>query len=368
MKTFILKSTFCLALSLVQPVFYGTPCGNPTPGGPGGAPNPTDPATDQGDPVTPYTGNEHRRIDDLELFGAVNPMTFSRFTNSRGVELSNDFGLGHHTRHAFQWNLIETVVGGTVTSLELFTPEGSRIEVLSAPPSIGFQATLQPNGLDYIVLDQSGDEYLFVKQLNGTFLMTQHTDPKGLQCLYTYNVAGKLTRVTEPAGRYFDLLYAAESANVVNKKERVRLTAAPSAGQWMELAIPAGTPAGRFWMVTAANLSYANIAEVEFYNQNNIKVTGTLVSSDPLAEAGKAVDGNPLTGLVSTFYNGAFVGYQFASNTTITKVRVLALPGTEPLMFPAPPTNPLRVESGNSNPAAQTVISRVQSNPNYALE
>jgi hypothetical protein len=60
-----------------------------------------------GDPVVPYTGNEFKRVDDLEIWGSPGQlgMTWSRHSNSRAVGGGSLFGLAHYWRHSFQWEL-----------------------------------------------------------------------------------------------------------------------------------------------------------------------------------------------------------------------------------------------------------------------
>lgn len=101
-----------------------SPCGNKDPGGPGGqgtttpspppSPSPTPgpddpdrPKPDSGDPVLPYTGNEFKRVDDLQISGSPGQlgMRWSRHSNSRAVGGASLFGLAHYWRHSFQWEL-----------------------------------------------------------------------------------------------------------------------------------------------------------------------------------------------------------------------------------------------------------------------
>ena len=63
--------------------------------------------------MIPYTGNEFKRIDDLQIWGVPGqiPMVWSRHSNSRLAPGMSWFGLAHYWRHSFQWELTTTDPG-----------------------------------------------------------------------------------------------------------------------------------------------------------------------------------------------------------------------------------------------------------------
>lgn len=64
------------------------------------------PKVDYSDPVIPYTGNEFKEIQDLQIWGSVGDeaMLWTRYANSRAVSGANLFGMGHYWRHGYQWS------------------------------------------------------------------------------------------------------------------------------------------------------------------------------------------------------------------------------------------------------------------------
>ena len=63
-------------------------------------------------PIDVCTGNAHRELRDLEIWGGVgdHPLVFIRYHNSRlpenGQVVNSQFGTAGQWRHAYQWDLI----------------------------------------------------------------------------------------------------------------------------------------------------------------------------------------------------------------------------------------------------------------------
>ena len=98
------KHFFILALLLLSgftPARVQAACGNNNPGGLAALIN------FLGDPVVPYTGNEFRDVNDLQIWGGVghHQLHWSRHASSRAVNTSDLFGQGHYWRHNYQWYL-----------------------------------------------------------------------------------------------------------------------------------------------------------------------------------------------------------------------------------------------------------------------
>jgi RHS repeat-associated protein len=168
-----------------------------------------DPPT--GDPFNPYTGNEHREVIDLEIWGSTGdiPMVWRRYYNSR------DF-----TGWTYSFNYLMADAGTNAfgqPQLSIKLPEGGRITLarsdvnpllwLGVP---GVQERMFQDGNNFFLQMADGHRYRFRKFNNpeGSFYQLQDMRDQH-QNIYTltYDGAGMLTRITEPAGRYFEISY-----------------------------------------------------------------------------------------------------------------------------------------------------------------
>lgn len=167
-------------------------------------------------PVKPYSGNAHRVIVDLSWMTTGNiPFNWVRTGNSREQDRDRAYGTGHNWRGPFQWtiyNAAKSASGRPV--LAIVFPDGSEnrfTENAAKPaqwdPEPGVGHKLTRSGAVFNLVTPDGQQYHFVKLGPSAYRMVDFRDE--YQNVYTlsYNAAGKLIKVTEPAGRYFTIDY-----------------------------------------------------------------------------------------------------------------------------------------------------------------
>ena len=190
--------------------------------------------------------------------------------------------------------------------------------------------------------------------------MTSFSDGQGNAYTLQYNAAKQVTKITEPAGRFLSVSYKTVTANRGNFANLTSVTTSPSSGQWVELPVNNST-AYRYVRLLAADGSYGNIAEVEFYEaKTGAKLTGTVISSESLDEAKRAFDGDPATRYLAASQSGSYVGLDLGSAKKIGKVRILAAQGKEASMVPTGwGQQRVMIQGCNTTPASVTVVDNV---------
>lgn len=370
---------------------------NPSPGDPKPTPTPKPPSK-KGDPVLPYTGNEFKRVDDLELWGTPGawPMVWSRHSNSRVVPSANLFGRAHYWRHSFQWELATTTDDDAGNKrMQLVYPDGGQFVFTENSSGIWqvkgtLTDLLQREGANFTLLRKDGSSLLFEKQTNGSFLMTRIQDAHGNNYTLQYNSSKRLIRVTEPGGQFFSITYRTLPGNQLQTTRLATLATTPAEGEWTQMSVSSETPF-RYVRLVQADLSYGQIAEVEFFeaepepspelpagsmsisamaSSTNFlsstsfptwrKLSGRIISSESAAVAQNAFDGNPSTGFISSSQSGGFIGLDLGSPTKIGGVRFRSLLGKESLHRPtAWGQVAVRIEGANSTPISTVVIDSV---------
>ncbi len=356
-----------------DPVAVSTPAAaTPAPVKPP-APTPAPvPTSAVGDPVVPYTGNEFKRVDDLQIWGAVGsiPMTWSRHSNSRAVGGSSLFGMAHYWRHAFQYELAPTSLDAQGRrQVTLIYPTGSQftfVEIGSGEwASVGaLTDKLTGNGENFTLRQKSGESCYFRKVQVGTsfvYLMDTMRDVTGNVYRFLYNSSRQLIRVTEPGGRYFSLNYTTLSGNKLTPSTLATLASVPAPGEWSELTVKNAT-AFRFVRLVQADNSFGQIAEVEFYEAGTgARLSGKVICSESAEVGQRAFDGDAGTGYVSAAQSGGFVGLDLGTAKKIGRVRFLSAQGKELLHKPtAWGAAPVKIEGANQAPVSAIAIASVQ--------
>lgn len=231
-----LQSSFALsillALGLAAAPSLRAQVGNNNPTGPAGSFNG---AVTTGGSYDPFTGNATRSITDIVVPGAVGeyPLAFTRTTNSR--DTSWDFGSAGAWRHSYNWQMEDSLAhsnpffspnyyGVTFPDGRViyFTQSGTD-PYFRGPP--GVQERFQPLNtttlLAYLILPDGGkvefqatrippecDYELIPPCTYGyTYKAAAIIDPYGLRTVLAYNGDGTLNTITEPAGRWLQLVY-----------------------------------------------------------------------------------------------------------------------------------------------------------------
>lgn len=353
---------------------------NNFPGGPAGMPQPDEPG-DIGEnySINIKTGNENRKIEDLKVWGGVgeHALTWTRFSNSRSVNGAQLFGNGHWWKHAYQYELLSTSADSSGRARLIFTmPEGNTFTFTQLDPvtwttSKSAKYVLLGQGEDLLMKNKEKAEYFFKKITDATgtyYLMTEFYDNQGNTYLLSYDDKRNVTSIREPAGRSLNVTYSTLTSNAVDFKKLGEITAAPAPSTWVEIPFTSNKTY-RYVKLNGADGSYGNIAEAEFYDDQGNKLSGSVISSDSIAQAGLAFDGDANTGFISTSQSGSFVGLDLGTAKKISKVRFLAVAGQEALMKPTQ-TNytPVRAEAANEAPLSLTVISQVSSSDGRSVD
>ena len=189
----------------------------------------------------PYTANATRTVTDLTVAGAVGayPLQWDRIMNSRRPNFSaNGFAGGGGWSHSYDWQIPvdEEFSGpnpGAPTSYSVSFPDGRGVtfSYSASDPYFrgpaGVKERFQPLNLTtkraYLILADGGKiEFLATKVVVAedtipvtytsfwTYQPVAVIDPYGLRTVLSY-VAGKLDRVTEPAGRWLQFTYDASN-------------------------------------------------------------------------------------------------------------------------------------------------------------
>jgi RHS repeat-associated protein len=337
------------------------------------------PKLDYGDPVFPYTGNEFKEIQDLQIWGAVGDeaMVWTRYANSRSVAGANLFGLGHYWRHGYQWELSELRRDEQMRpQMRLVYPDGTAVLFTAIEPgrwgSLGVLTDqLTQDGDDFVLVRKNGSRYRFVKNefgAAGKLRLHEFFDAFGNAFSIQYNGSGEVVKVVEPAGRNFVVNYATVSGNQSNIQLLASLDRPPARGEWVEFAVGVQQPF-RFVRVVQADGSFGQIAEVEFYHAiSGERLEGTLISSDQNA-ARRATDLNNETVFESASESGGYVGYDFGQPRLIGRVRVLSAAGMESVhLAKAINAQSLRVEGMNERPVSMRVIAGVRTSDGRSVQ
>jgi len=223
---------------------------------------------------------------------------------------------------------------------------------------------LLPTDDGFVLLRKNSFRYFFRRHSSGGkdyYLMDEIQDDVGNAYSIEYNLRRQVSKVTEPAGRFFRISYQMLTGNKMNLATLATLSAAPAPGAWTEMTVT-NPKAFRYVQVLQADKSYGNIAEVEFYDADTgEKLTGSVICSDSLTAGQSAFDGNPSTGFVSGAQSGGYVGLDLGEPKKIGKVRFLSVAGKEAVHDPGGWNfAPLRVQGGNEAPLSLLAISKVE--------
>ena len=145
--------------------------------------------------------NARRQIDDIVVPGAVGKygLKMTRYYNSRG----GGYGpLGTGWTHGYGWGWYPPNAGSVVEY-----PNGDNQDATCEAPvgvTDGWESQSYPYSGDFRLGD--GGKVHF-DTTNGYTHPTIITDPHGEPTSLTYDTSGRLTRVTEPAGRYLQFVY-----------------------------------------------------------------------------------------------------------------------------------------------------------------
>lgn len=372
-------TTLSLALLMAMSQAFsgpaGSPCANDTPGSPsqppcsggsggGGGSGKPCPCEDSSPPpsdcnstnvFSAYSGNAHRDVLDISVFGSVGqmPLRFVRYSNTRlpaQASTQGRFGREGVWTHNYQWLMRD---GGTATSgqptLRVCMPGGAdfTFERSASDPALWVGTAngnweIRQSGTQFDVRNMAGEIFRFQKLTTtsgSTFYRIESLeDSTGntYVCSYKDGNDTMLRQITDPSGRWLKLTYLNQGGFA---QQRVGLGSSPrnaATGVWNEITVTTST-ASRFLTMfldsDATNAPALPISEVEFYDENNNLITGTPFGSDPSwvdnpmnpneHEAAAAFDGNTSTYYRYAYMRNGYVGIDVGVGVTkqVSKIR-----------------------------------------------
>ena len=158
------------------------------------------------------------------------PMKWQRIANSRDRNITAIFGDAHNWRHNWQWEMFDAGPNAQgQAQLSVLLPDGEDILFTEASantwsPPDGVDKQLFQHGNNFLFQYANGQRCRFQKLSDNTifYQMQEIRDPEQNLFVLTYESAPphRLLRVTEPAGRFFDISYG----NVGSRSVLTRVT------------------------------------------------------------------------------------------------------------------------------------------------
>jgi len=189
--------------------------------------------------VDAYTGNLSFEVHDLSQAGAVGRygLSWSRVATSREPSRASFFGLGHHWAHSWQWDLAFSGEGKGAAAI-VREPSGvayqfaqdSGGEWQPASPAVKHKLRASGEGFTLQLLD--GMRVSFApSEVAGGFVAVGISDPQSNVWTLSYDEAGRLSQVSEPAGRTLSVAYETLSSPISGEEFGVITQVSASDGQ-----------------------------------------------------------------------------------------------------------------------------------------
>ncbi|WP_038164680.1 RHS repeat domain-containing protein [Verrucomicrobium sp. BvORR106] len=330
------------------------PCGNNQTQSPSAPPSRNHPCNGDGANLfNAYTGNASREVVDLTVFGSVGelPLKMVRYSNTRLSAMAQStgrFGKEGVWTHGYQWSMRD---GGLYTNgqpvLRVGFPDGADvayIQDVSDPtlwlPHANGTSRVTQSGTAFTLLRADGTVYRFNKYPYTTsgfyYRLDSCEDALGNVYAMQYNSVTdtSLRKVVDPSGRWLQFTYV--NHGLLNQEKTVlHTTPYPgTAGSWVE-ATGISTAKAHRYLTLYYNNDWHNapplpVAEVEFYDENNVLITGgTPFGSEPVfatgEESAKAFDGNAATYYRYAYKRNGYVGVDLGVGVTkkVSRIRYL---------------------------------------------
>src|SRR5262249_14845192 len=180
---------------------------------------------DRNIPINVFTGNAYRQIVDLQVWGGVaeHQLQFIRHGNSREVDpkhsFGTSFGTAHHWSHNYEYLMRdEGFSSSRQPQIRVFFPDGSSnlfTQDQSDPtlwfPEAQIDRRLFQDGNVFPLQMPNGGTYPFEKltDAQGRFFyqLQDFRDSEQNTYSFTYDAAGRFSRITEPGGRFLEVTY-----------------------------------------------------------------------------------------------------------------------------------------------------------------
>ncbi|MGH8019267.1 MAG: hypothetical protein ACREIA_13440 [Opitutaceae bacterium] len=172
--------------------------------------------------IAPYTGNVAFSTSDLAVAGAVGMygLRWQRHATSRTPQAEPLFGLAHNWTHSYQYEMVDAgsdKEGRRMLSFraplgaeERFTQTSTG--AWNGSPSMRY--ILAAKGDDFVVTATNGNQSRFTRARTArgdVFTLRERVDPEGNIWAFAW-IDGRLSQVTEPAGRWLKISYTSLAA------------------------------------------------------------------------------------------------------------------------------------------------------------
>jgi RHS repeat-associated protein len=222
----------------------------------------------------PYTGNARRVVDDIIVPGTLGayPLKWTRFYNSRDPDVGNALGIGW--RHSYLWS--EDYYGGDIVRF----PDGREVDFNEATgiaerlPEVGHLILGDGGQVIFEAVPYTINGHQYVK-----YRAARVIDPYGLATTISYDNVGtdnngnaiyRISRITEPGGRYLLLNYSAADGTQISGVQA--FTADNNLTQSVSYAYSSmGAVGGVYTTLTAASYGDDTTAQYTYQNDNSGK-------------------------------------------------------------------------------------------------
>jgi len=265
------------------------------------------------------TGDTERKVRDLNVFGGVgqHTITWSRLGHSRHTDGNQWFGNGHSWRHSYQWE-----ISGNTNAITLRYPDGTVNTYSNRNQQwIGNNSNpdiLSQNGTNYALQRINGYRYSF-NSYRGLMRLDDFYDSQSNAYHLTYDSKNRLSKITEPGGRYLQVNYQNVPYNT-EKFTTLAKASAPGAG-WNNYTVT-DTNAYRYVLFTASG--NCQVSEMAFFDINGNLLNGTVTGPDPAISINnfpaKAMDGNPNTYSEYAYPLNGFLEVDFGTPVQIGRI------------------------------------------------
>ena len=304
-------------------------------GGGGGDPGYDEPCDGEGvNPLHVHDGNVRRRIDELSVGGAQG-LSWKRFANSRARREVPRFPLGTAGgwRHGLQFDLVQVKDsrGFKDEAFEFTYPSGHHCRLYAAANGMllgepGRREVGRPIAGGVEVETDNGSILVLVaknEKRGSRYDPVSLTSPTGVRIDFKHDAAGRLIEVMSGDGTVLNLAYTDFLTHNYALRGVGSLTIGTSAGQWLEITVPAKERFSAQWVRAAFPIG-VKIAEVQFFAEG---------SAQPLSGAPQAnhnlegTDGDLKT-VFTTARNQTHAGIVLAAGKAarLERVRILVAP------------------------------------------
>ncbi len=312
------------------------------------------------------TGDVQRKVDDLTLFGGVgdHKLVWSRMGHSRNSSGLKWFGQAHTWRHSYQWEMVQSSTnlifyypdGHTYT----YSPSGTNWVGIKSNPDV----LKQYNVTNFVLQRANGMIYNFNQYTNPAsfYQLDSFKDASGNTYTLTYDASNRLSRVTEPGGRWLQVNYEDISIDSENFNNLATVNTAPANNQWTTITSTDNTPYRYLRYIGGGEdettENFSGIAEMKFFDTNGVQLTGTAFGNGPAKSTNntyeKATDGNVNTFYQFYFSHYGFTGIDLGSAQAVGSIQFYPRSGYPGLMLKG------KFQGANTAPMVSTVIGSVE--------